>query len=76
VDHNGTLPNDNSGAAIATCPSTTTASTMSTAVVPTYVSSMPVDPSNVDYTVCKDANGRITVSAPGAELDVTISVTR
>lgn len=62
--------------AIATCPATTAASTMSTAVVSTYVSSMPVDPSNVDYTVCKDANGRITVSAPGAELDVTISVTR
>lgn len=76
VDHNGTLPNDNSGAAIAICPATTAASTMSTAVVPTYISSMPVDPSNVDYTVCKDTNGRITVSAPGAELDVTISVTR
>lgn len=76
VDNNGTLPNDNAGAAIATCPATTNAATMSTALVPTYVSSMPTDPSGTDYTLCQDANGRVTVAAPGAELSVTISVTR
>ena len=77
VDHNGILPNDNAGAAIASCPATTAAATMSTALVPTYVSTMPADPSNVsDYTLCQDASGRLTVNAPGAELGATISVTR
>ena len=58
-------------------------------VVPTYVSSMPFDPSvtgahyddntNYDtgYTIMADATtGRVTVSAPGAELSQTISITR
>ena len=56
-------------------------------VVPTYVSSLPVDPSNGSFT---DANsydtnyqvvrnvstGRITVIAPSAELSEVISVSR
>ena len=58
-------------------------------IVPTYVSSMPFDPSatgahytsNTDYDtgyyVIKDATtNRVTVSAPSAELSQTISVTR
>lgn len=58
-------------------------------VVPTYVAAMPFDPTaadaaytscaayNTGYTILKDADtGRITVSAPGAELEETISVTR
>jgi len=58
-------------------------------IVPTYVSSMPFDPSatgahytsNTDYDtgyyVMKDATtGRVTVSAPSAELSQTILVTR
>lgn len=58
-------------------------------VVPTYVSSMPFDPSatgahytsNADYdsgyTVIKDAtSGRVTVSAPSAELSEVIGITR
>lgn len=76
VENNGNLPTDNAGAAIATCPATTAAATMSNATVPTYVSSMPVDPSGTDYTVCQDANGRLTVNAPGAELGESINVTR
>lgn len=56
-------------------------------IVPTYVSAMPYDPSaanahytdNTDYDsgyyVFKDANGRITVSAPSAEIS-PIAVTR
>jgi len=57
-------------------------------LVPTYIASMPFDPTaagasytscaayDTGYTVLEDANGRITVAAPGAELAETISVTR
>ncbi len=49
-------------------------------IVPTYVSILPLDPSNgtaanTGYTIVKAANGRITVGATG-ELSVSISVTR
>lgn len=45
-----------------------------------YLVAMPVDPSTdsingTGYFVRADANSRITVSAPGAENDVTVSVT-
>lgn len=58
------------------------------AIMPTYIPSLPQDPSlsggpfttcttyNTGYQVVKDANGRVTVSAPSAELGVTIAVTR
>lgn len=58
-------------------------------IIPTYVSTMPFDPSatgahytsnadyNTGYKIQKDATtGRITISAPDAELSETISVTR
>lgn len=55
-------------------------------LVPTYISSVLVDPSagtgnstttyNSAYYVSKDATGRYVVSAPSAELGQTISVTR
>ncbi len=56
-------------------------------LVPTYLPSMPYDPStgyytsstdyNSGYTIVQDpATGRITVSAPNAELGETISTTR
>ncbi|MDE1970767.1 MAG: type II secretion system protein [Patescibacteria group bacterium] len=58
-------------------------------LVPTYVSSMPFDPSatgahytstsdyNSAYSVYQDATtGRVTVSAPNAELSQTISLSR
>lgn len=54
-------------------------------LVPTYLPSMVMDPSNgtaadTDYVIYQDTSGggtgRITVEAPEAELSVTISVTR
>lgn len=58
-------------------------------VSPTYVASLPTDPSldvpavsdcgsaySTGYTVVKDAVGRVTVAAPDAELDTSIAVTR
>jgi len=46
-----------------------------------YLVSMPYDPSGATtngagYHIAKSANGRITVCAPDAELDVVISATR
>lgn len=78
ADNDGDLPSDNSGDPIATCETgTTAASSMSDALVPTYISEVPTDPSDSsDYTVCQDAEGRITVAAPNAELDETIEVER
>lgn len=57
-------------------------------LVPTYVSEMPFDPTatgagytscttyDTGYTIAVDANSRVTVAAPSAELSATISVTR
>ncbi|MBA3679120.1 prepilin-type N-terminal cleavage/methylation domain-containing protein [Candidatus Saccharibacteria bacterium] len=46
-----------------------------------YLVAIPKDPSSATatdtkYTVVKDANGRVTVSAPDAEQGATITVTR
>jgi len=57
-------------------------------LVPTYIAEMPFDPTATGaaytdcttyytgYTIAADANGRLTVAAPSAELSETISVTR
>ena len=57
-------------------------------LVPTYVASMNFDPTtsgshytdctdySTGYTVAKDANNRVTVASPGAELSETISAER
>lgn len=60
-----------------------------TTLMPTYISALPEDPSvnggtqitactsyDTGYTVIKDANNRITVAAPQAQLGQTISLTR
>lgn len=76
------------GACVATLPSTATAVgsdvgkiNLQPCIVPVYVSTMVVDPSSgaagdTGYTVLQDAGGRITISAPSAELGETIAVTR
>lgn len=57
-------------------------------LVPTYLAALPFDPTaastgftdctnyNTGYSISSDANNRITVTAPSAELSATISVTR
>lgn len=56
-------------------------------IVPTYIAEMPVDPTEGEWVSCTDYDSgytivksaddsRITVTAPGAELEETITVTR
>jgi type IV pilus assembly protein PilA len=52
-------------------------------LVPNYIPSLPFDPSasgasatSTKYFINNDASGRITISAPSAELGATISLTR
>lgn len=50
-------------------------------IVPTYTSVMPTDPQggtagDTGYDIVQDAQGRITISAPNAELGDVIAVTR
>lgn len=50
-------------------------------IAPTYVSTMVLDPSvgtaaNTGYTIVQNANGRITIAAPSADIGEVISVTR
>lgn len=59
------------------------------AISPTYIALLPTDPGldtdpvadctaayDTGYTVVQDANGRVTVAAPSAQLSESISVTR
>lgn len=80
--------NSTCGASTVTLPSTATnigtnagLTNLEACIVPTYLSSMVVDPTsgtsgNTQYQIVQAANGRITISAPLAELSETISVTR
>jgi type IV pilus assembly protein PilA len=83
VDNNGTI----NAAITAACPVTQavlsgagTGANLA-ALAPTYVSSLPEDPTSASgtdtgYDVCVDTSSRVTVSSPDAELEATISVTR
>ena len=82
----------NCGAGVLPAVATNLASTggydIATCVVPTYLPAMPFDPSaagahyttttdyDAGYTVVQNANGRVTVAAPAAELGQPISITR
>lgn len=90
ADNNGIFETGCAAGAIPTSTPTnmsTSSYDIAPCIVPTYISIMPSDPStgyytdntNYDsqYSVQKDATtGRITISAPDAELGVPINVTR
>lgn len=69
VEHSGSLP-----AGISLTPASL--STVSSALVPVYLKTLPMDPKGGDYTVNTDAQNRVVVSAPDAELDMVIEATQ
>ena len=87
ADNRGTW-NTTCGASTVTLPAATTTIgsdpaniNLAACLIPVYLPNMPLDPSggvatSTGYTVFKDANGRITVAAPSAELGEYISVIR
>lgn len=91
ADHGGNLPTGLSGQAAGTYTALndTNYPSLCTEIVNEYIPALPVDPSNgagdvdtcaagwvTDYEIMRDANNRITISAPSAENGETITVTR
>lgn len=85
VDNNGNLPSTITTSATDICATGGTCTGLIDLSVLTangkYLVAMPKDPqtgdaNNANYQIVKDANGRVTVSAPDAEQGKTISVTR
>ncbi len=86
LDHNGSLPSSITTTATeicktgGTCTGLISLSDLTTSE--TYLTAIPSDPSGgcntngVCYRIMKTSNGRVTVSAPGAEQGATISATR
>ena len=87
IDNRGVLPTEITDTATVVG-STDGQIDICTLVVPTYMAEMPFDPTatgagftdctdyDTGYNISVDANGRLTVAAPSAELSRTISVTR
>jgi type IV pilus assembly protein PilA len=88
ADNHGTLP---TGITTTAQTIANTAADICSAIVPTYIAALPVDPLtnngtavatcsaaySTNYTIIKSAtDNRITVTAPAAELGATITVTR
>ena len=92
IDNNGTLPSGiPTTTALKICKVTATGTGLGAkcnngvnlrVLTGAYLVSVPTDPqaspsgTGTNYWIVKDANGRITVSAPGAEQTTSISVTR
>ena len=92
ADHRGVLPGGAEITTGVVVVNSTTAPILCTDLVSDYLAALPVDPQtnnglpvascsgaawNTNYTISRSAaNSRITVSAPGGELDANISVTR
>jgi len=84
IDNNGTIPAGITTTATEVCRTATCTGLVDLGVLTTagrYLTAIPADPqgsstNGAGYTVVRDANGRITVAAPDAELSATISVTR
>lgn len=85
ADNNGTVPSAITGS-LKNIGSGGTDADLCSLLVPTYVAEMPADPKTGTYTSCSSydaqysistsAGSRITVTAPDAELSVTITLTR
>lgn len=89
VDNRGQIPSGLTGSSTEICKSGIATSTCSgagllsldAALVPTYIVSIPTDPTGAStngagYEISTTTGNRIVVTAPDAELGVTISVTR
>jgi len=90
IDHAGTVPVGitvtsteicQTDVATATCTELNLVDLQVVTANETYLTRLPVDPTNTatagtNYFISKSANGRITVSAPNAEQDETIVVTK
>ncbi len=91
TDNRASWPTDADCAALPTAATTTIGTGLGKydiydCLVPLYISALPYDPSagsftdktnyDLNYRIIKDANNRVVVDAPSAELSVTISVTR
>ncbi|HLC38737.1 MAG TPA: prepilin-type N-terminal cleavage/methylation domain-containing protein [Patescibacteria group bacterium] len=85
LDNNGNLPASITAVNTEICKSGGTCTGLIDLSVLTtnevYLTSIPTDPQGVStngagYEIVKTANGRVTISAPDAENNVTISVTR
>ena len=86
IDNNGTLPSGIPATTAQTICKATAASCVNgvslRVLTGAYLVSIPTDPqasttgTGTNYTIVQDANGRITVTAPGAEEAASITVTR
>jgi prepilin-type N-terminal cleavage/methylation domain-containing protein len=91
IDNNGNLPPTITGSATEICLADTASSTCTSGSLinlnhlvwsEKYLTSLPIDPSEgcatngICYQISTSTNGRVTVTAPGAEQGQTISVTR
>ena len=86
IDHSGTLPTSIATTSQSICKTTSPncaggADLSELTSNGKYLTAIPYDPKTsttdlTDYTILKLSSGRITVSAPGAENDTTLTVTR